>query len=1012
MSAADPLVGRDAALAVLHGALAAARHGQGRTVLLAGEPGIGKTALAQRVARDAGADGAIVLWGQCWEGDGAPAYWPWVQVLRGAAGDGPGEPARTLPDLVRQVGPGDAESVRFRLFDGVVQAVAGFADDEPVVVVLEDLQWADPPTLLLLEFAVRHLRTAPVLLLGTYRDVEAGDRLLRVAGSGAEVVALQGLPASSVAAVMAAATGREPSSEEAAQVWRRTGGNPFFIRELCRLVEAGGPSTGGRPAAVLVDSIRDTLERRLARLSQRCVDLLAVAAVAGSEIRPELLAQVCRDVAVTDLLEEAAAARVLANPSAPVTAYRFAHDLYRETIITGMTASGQAGLHLRIGRALEAVGRAGADVHPAELAVHFVAAAAEGRPASAETIDAAARYSVLAAEDAATRFAYEDARAHYARALQVLDAGTTGDPAARLALLLGMADAANHAGSSEAHGLYVDAVALARQSADPSGLARAALGLHSFGARSATAHVQHVTLLREAADGLAGEVNSLRARTLAAAARELHHSAVPSLTAQARTLAEDAVAVAREVGDPTTLAFCLLSLHDARWVRGGAGHRLPIIEEMLRVATDAGDLDMEAQARLLRAGALLELGEPAARSELLAYCTVAESLGHARGRWGALSRSATLALVDGRLDEAARHSREALDLGRQIGEPDAAGVYSTQQMSLFAFGHGGPPARESLPDPALLPAVEVLDLQDGDPGASHTTLAGFDVEQLAATHDLEGLTIAAIALAAGGTDHARRHAYDRLAPFAGTHVVVGGCATYLGAVDHHLGALAAARKRCAEAATHFADAAAMYHRLGAPAWAELSSLEQQRVESTAPTTYENIFRRDGAVWILAYEGTSIHLPDAKGLRDLAVLLANPGRPISALELLSGQPLVATGSDVVLDDRARAAYRARLNDLDAEIDEADRHHDPVRAERARTEKDVLVTALAAALGLGRRPRRLGDERERARKAVTARIRDTLARIETQHPALAAHLRDAVSTGASCTYEPAGPTRWAL
>lgn len=163
--------------------------------------------------------------------------------------------------------------------------------------------------------------------------------------------------------------------------------------------------------------------------------------------------------------------------------------------------------------------------------------------------------------------------------------------------------------------------------------------------------------------------------------------------------------------------------------------------------------------------------------------------------------------------------------------------------------------------------------------------------------------------------------------------------------------------------------------------------------------------RDDDVWTISYRGIEPHLPDVKGLRDIAVLLANPGRAVHAVELHTGHaPL--TGADDVLDDRAKVDYRRRITELDVDLQEAEENNDPYRAEQARVERD----ALAAAVGLGGRDRRLGDDRERARKAVTARIRDAMGRIDRSNPQLGQHLRDAVRTGTWCTYEPAGPIDW--
>jgi hypothetical protein len=203
----------------------------------------------------------------------------------------------------------------------------------------------------------------------------------------------------------------------------------------------------------------------------------------------------------------------------------------------------------------------------------------------------------------------------------------------------------------------------------------------------------------------------------------------------------------------------------------------------------------------------------------------------------------------------------------------------------------------------------------------------------------------------------------------------------------------------------------LHHQIGAGAWAQLSALEQARLAPVAPAAAApNRFQRDGAVWQITYRGKTIRMPDAKGLRDIATLLARPGEPVSATRL-AGR-VAPGGADPVLDDTARAVYKARLAELDEDIDDATVGNDLERAARAAAERDALIGELTRALGLGGRSRRLGDDAERARKAVTARIGHAIDRLQHYHPDLAAHLRAAIRTGATCAYQPDQPVDWKL
>lgn len=278
-------------------------------------------------------------------------------------------------------------------------------------------------------------------------------------------------------------------------------------------------------------------------------------------------------------------------------------------------------------------------------------------------------------------------------------------------------------------------------------------------------------------------------------------------------------------------------------------------------------------------------------------------------------------------------------------------------------------------------------------------------------------------------------------------MVIAAAVGFGGAVDHHLGALAATLGRTDDAVEHFAQAAKLHERLGARPWLaqthvewaaalHLRGLPADREEvghliaqarSTATElgmahvlrridgiqqSPVNTFRRDGEVWTLSYAGTEVQLKHAKGLGDIAVLLATPGRDVAAGSLLGVENPGGTGfgADPVLDTTARKRYRARLAHLDETLADADRNGQPARSAAAQAERDVLIRELTAAAGLGGRARRLGDDAERARKAVTARIRDSLARIDTRHPVLGAHLRESITTGLYCRYGPTEPAYW--
>jgi hypothetical protein len=289
-------------------------------------------------------------------------------------------------------------------------------------------------------------------------------------------------------------------------------------------------------------------------------------------------------------------------------------------------------------------------------------------------------------------------------------------------------------------------------------------------------------------------------------------------------------------------------------------------------------------------------------------------------------------------------------------------------------------------------------------------MRGFSVHVIPVKYDLEMVTITTTVLAAVGTREQRDWAYRTFLPFAGLHAVVGGCAAYHGVVDHSLGVLAASLGHAPDAAEHFTAAVAAHKRLGTTAWAQLS--RNALAELAVPdSTSDPEFRLQGGQWRLDFDGHTALVLDTKGMHDIAALLAAAGRQVHVVTLL-GRELRTVGADPVLDRRAATAFRERLTTLAEEIEEAERHDDRPRAARARAERDALTCELRTSAGLGGRPRRLGDETERARKTVTARVRDALRRIERAHPTLARHLRETIHTGTHCAYLPEVTLRWRL
>jgi hypothetical protein len=649
--------------------------------------------------------------------------------------------------------------------------------------------------------------------------------------------------------------------------------------------------------------------------------------------------------------------------------------------------------------------------------------------------DRAVTALIEAAREATARTAFDEAAAHLSRAVEV--AG--GAMAVDLVVLCEYGDALRRAGRGEdAQATLLGAAARARASGDGALLARAAFGAHRVATLTDSSRSGVIALLEEALAALdaEGTANGGPARWLLSAslARELAdgpHGDLP----RAVGLASAAVDGAREADDAGVLAYALFALADVRWGPGTAAERLGIAGELAAAATAAHETELVLEAHLCRLVALLELGDPSFTVELGTFTRLAEQAATPRYLYLARSRQATAASLTGPLETADELIAAAAAYGERIGEPDAWAVESSQLIGLALIRHdwtrlkGLAAARGRAltpPDFAWHERTWLL-IEAGDRDAAAALVDSTPSFPAGYRWRHTAMLTTEAELAAAVADHRRCAAlYEQLLPMAGEFAVVGAAVFTTGPVALQLGLLAAALGRGDDAAAHLDDAARRCDRLGAQLLAARARAERARVLATRdhPATGEgdnadgNLFRRDGDVWTVAFNGRTVPLRDAKGLRDLAVLLAAPGREVAATELVAGvhggtaTALAALGADPVLDDRARAAYRARLADLDDELAEADAHHDIERSGRLAAERDALIGELAHATGLGGRRRRLGDAAERARTTVTARIRDAIGRIERAHPELGRHLRASIVTGARCAYRPAETVRWSV
>ena len=428
-AAAAPFVGRDAELAQVLDAAADAAAGRPRVVLVTGDAGAGKTALADRVSQRLAAEGWAVTAGRCPEHEGAPAGWAWAQALRQlAATAAPAEPqplAALLTDTPEQ--DGDAAAARFRLH----RAVAGYLEEvsrtAPLLVMLDDLHRADGETLAILADVTADLAVSRILVLATHRPAEASEQLAgclaALAAREPARVTLGGLDAAAAGELIQATCTRPVDELTARVIAERTGGNPFFIRETARLLDSEGPlaATTEVPAGV-----REVLQRRIARLPATAQTILRQASVIGTEIDVDVLGDVAdvEEPVLLDAIEAGLVAGLVTEPGPG--RIRFAHVLVRDTLYDGLSRLRRSRLHARAAEAIER--RSPGEV--TALAHHFAEAGTD--PAKA------ARYLRLAAEQAEQRFAYHEAVRLYEQAITCLDQAGAATARNRLELVLGL----------------------------------------------------------------------------------------------------------------------------------------------------------------------------------------------------------------------------------------------------------------------------------------------------------------------------------------------------------------------------------------------------------------------------------------------------------------------------------------------------------------------------------------------------------------------------------------------
>src|SRR5438270_3708492 len=657
----SPFVGRESELQKLGDALKRAGVGERQVVLLGGEAGVGKTRLAAEFTRLAVDEGALLLYGRC-SPDPLVAYEPFVEAfsadgvpsfdeLRARAGLVRGE--RQPPERPAAT-ESEEFSERYWLFEEVVGAISTAAAVRPVVLVLDDLHWADRPTLLLFRHLGRSMGGPRLVLLGAFREgdpaFDASRRgvLADLHREGAvQRMTLEGLEEAAVVRLVAHRRGPDWDTEARARsLFHHTEGNPFFIEELLHHFDelglTGRATSEKDPFSHLVvpEGVQEVIRDRLSHLDDLTWRVLTAGAVLGHSFTISTASATTGldEDDVVEALEHAIDARIIVEDRSAPDVVGFSHALVRETLYQDMSAARRARLHERAAEALEA---SATGEQFAELAHHFLEAASPGRA------DKAVTYGVQAAEWAQSQLAYESAVDLYERVLEILGPADAG-PHARCRLLLKLGNARHQAGDHRgARAAFAEAAELAHDEGSATALADADAGFadwRGFFTDPGPAR----QLLEEAVVALPTSEGRLRAQVLAELAYECSMSGLPD---RGERLSREAVAVARETTDRQLLARALRSRHLALIPAVDLGERVAVAEEILDLSRRSGDRVSAFFGRVDRIIDRLEVGDVAGADSDIEQCArLADELRANLPRWYTGAWAVMRALLDGRLE--------------------------------------------------------------------------------------------------------------------------------------------------------------------------------------------------------------------------------------------------------------------------------------------------------------------------------------------------------------------------
>jgi class 3 adenylate cyclase/tetratricopeptide (TPR) repeat protein len=865
MAERTPFVGREQERADLRRFLDRAKSGSGSLVMIGGEPGVGKTRITEELAAEADRHGFLTLTGHCYEMEGAPPYIPFIEILQTFIhlaepeefledlGEAAPEVAKLVPELRERL-PDlpeprkiPAEQERLYLFNKLSGFLGRQASKRPLLIIIEDLHWADESTLLLLQHIAQRLSEMPVLMVGTYRTTEldiarslarALEELFRQ--RLAHDLPLKPLPETDVSAMLRGRSGQEPPSRLVETIYQETEGNPFFVEEVFKhLVEEEKlfDSEGQWHADLRVEEtdvprgVLLVIGRRLERVSEQCRRILARAAVIGRGVGFRLLNEVIEldEDTLFDAIEEAERAQLVST----VTRHgedriTFAHEYIRQTLLNDLAAPRRRRLHLHVAEAMEQLYAGALDQNAADLAHHFYQAG--GNPE--KTIE----YAILAAERATGQAAYEEAVAQYQRALQALEQQQPVDELRQCEVLLALGRVSGNASDPDcAQEAFSRVTEIAMKLPAPEQFVEAVLGLHRYKYLVGFQDKPFLDMMEEGLALLDEGDSPLRAALsgrLSSVLEYLHDE-------RRFSLSEEAVAMARRIGDPRALYYAL-------WGKTFVWNR-PLPEKMID-AKEFAQLEQEIGAQEGVNWALLylchyhwEQGDmDAALADLAALQNIVAELAIPDTMSRVKFVESTYAQMVGNFDEAERLAFEGIALGQKVYK---AGF--TQQFNALMYiirrmqgrldeveetWQLGTRQNPHILFRAIIAHLHLMLGREEQARKEYEGLAAHDFadvpRDVVMFHVLGDLSELAISFC-----DTRRAAliYDIWYPYADHLYMIGlgnGCC---GATTHWLGMLAGTMQRWDDAAAHFENAIETNVRIGARPFLARSQHEYARM---------------------------------------------------------------------------------------------------------------------------------------------------------------------------------------